>query len=525
MRRSLFVTTLLLVFAGCAGGGAPEVSGVDELLAAMDQTASPCVDFYQYACGGWLSETELPSDQSRWTRSFSVIRERNREIVRDMLEDAAANPGPEGTERWLTGTYYGSCMDEAAVEQAGTAPLHASLTEIASVTDANGALKAAGGLQRIGANALLGLGVVPDFKDPGVDIAFMSQGGLGMPDRDYYVSDDATKKELLAEYQKHVARMLGLVGQSEADAKASAIRILAFETELAKASRPRQEMRIVERLYNKLDIAGLKKLTPKLDWDAFNAALGHPGITQINVAVPEFFEALESTLGNADPPTLQAYLTWNLVNTMANQLSQEFVDANFEFYGQKVSGQEEIRARWKRCVGSTESALGEAIGKLYVEDHFAGNSKEKALEMIHDVEGAFKSNLPTLAWMDDTTRGRAVEKVDALKNKIGYPDEWRDYSAMKLVTGDYFANATAATEFEFDRQARKIGQPVDPKEWLMTPQMVNAYYHPLKNEIAFPAGILQPPFFHKDHRDGRRTRADPRVRRSGPEVRPERRDA
>ena len=468
-----------------------------EVLSAMDPSADPCRDFYRYACGAWLDRTELPADKSRWTRSFSVIDERNREIVRDLLEEAGRSP--EGDpDRARIGNYYRSCMNEGAIQQAGTAPLEALLDEIAKVDGAGPLMALAGKLQRHNVGALLGLGVLPDFKRPDVNIAFFVQGGLGMPDRDYYVSEDAKKRELMQAYEQHVARMLRLLGESDEQAVRHAAQVVVFETELAKASRPREEMRIPEKLYNKIDISGLKQLTPTLDWDRFLAGTGYPGIVEINVATPEFFAALEKQATAAEPEVLRAYLRWQLVNASADLLPADFVGGNFEFFGKTLRGQKEIEPRWKRCVDATELALGEAIGKLYVKREFSGPSKQIALDMIHELENSFAANLPQLSWMDETTRVRALEKKDALGNKIGYPDKWRDYSTVPIGADNYFQNAMAAFEFEFKRQADKIGKPVDRSEWGMTPQTVNAYYSPLLNEMVFPAGILQPPFFHKD---------------------------
>jgi predicted metalloendopeptidase len=480
-----------------AGSGLSPEQVATGVLGAMDPKADPCQDFYRYACGGWLEQSRIPPDRSTWSRSFSVVDERNREAIRTLLEDAAQNPGTDADRRRIGG-YYQACMDESAVEKAGSAPLRPWLDEISRVADQKSLMAVAGKLQAQGPwGPLLGLGVIPDFKRPDLDIAFFVQGGLGLPDRDYYVSEDPKKQEILAGYQRHVADMLALLGESPEAAAGHARQVVAFETELAKASRPRQEMRIPEKLYNKIDIGGLKQLTPGLDWGAFLAATGYPGVKDINVATPEFFTALERAVAAASPEVLQAYLRWHLVHGAADVLSRPFVDADFAFYGKTLSGQQEIEPRWKRCGRATEQALGEAVGKLYVDKFFAGDSKRVALEMIHDIEGAFAQSLPQLAWMDEATRRRALEKRDALGNKIGYPDAWRDYSKMALG-GDYFANATAAAAFEFRRQADKIGKPVDRGEWGMTPQMVNAYYNPLLNEIAFPAGILQPPFFHQD---------------------------
>ena len=390
-------------------------------------------------------------------------------------------------------------MDEAGVEKAGLAPLAPWFEAIAKVDSAGTALELAGKLERYQVGSFLRMGATADFKKPDVELLFMSQGGLGMPDRDYYVSQDPKKQELLAEYQKHVAHMLELSGTPADRSASDAAAVVELETELARVSRERAEMRDRDKLYHKIDLGGLEKLTPELDWPRYFAATGYPGITSINVAVPEFFEGLDKALAGASPETLRAYLRWHLIHAAADDLPQAFVDADFDFYGHKLSGQAEIQPRWKRCVAATNRALGEAIGKLYVEKEFPGNSKQVAVEMIRDIEGAFEANLPNLTWMDDTTRSRAIEKVGKVTNKIGYPDKWRDYSKLSIVRGDYVADAMAAASFEFDRDMKKVGRPADKTEWLMTPQTVNAYYRATANEIVFPAGILQPPFFSKDH--------------------------
>ncbi len=503
MRRSGSLLTLCLALAAVT----PVVAGSSaalqtkqiaaEVQAAMDRTADPCTDFYRYACGGWLDTSELPPDRSRWTRSFSVIDERNREVVRGLLEAAARQPGEDPDSQRL-GSYYGSCMDEEAVESARAKPLEPLLELAGKVSDAESMLEVTGRLHRKGIDVFFSTGVFPDFKNTDLNIACLFQGGLGMPDRDYYVSEDDKKQQLLEEYEGHVARMFAMIGDDEEAAARHAAQVLAFETELAKVSRPRQEMRDLERLYNKLDIGGLQELTPKLPWKSYLAGTGYPEIQDISVATPEFFERLQELLDETDPAVLQTYVRWHVVKETAPLLSSGFVDAAFEFFRRKLAGQQEIQPRWKRCGRATESALGESVGRLYVDLLFSGSSKEVASEMIHDIEVAFEGNLPGLAWMDDDTRGRAMQKVGTLQNKIGYPDEWRDYSSMKLVRDDYFSNAMAGREFEFDRLSRKIGKPVDRKEWGMSPQQVNAYYNPLWNEIVFPAGILQPPFFNKD---------------------------
>ncbi len=505
MRRSLFVwlaVSSLGATVAFAGEAAPSSAPAPpdfaaNVLSSMDRTADPCVDFYQYACGGWLASTKLPGDQAQWVRSFSVIQERNREAVRSLLEEAAARPGDD-LDRQRVGHYYAACMDEAAVEKAGVTPLEPILAQIATVKDPASLMRVAGWLQRRGIDVLFNAAVIPDFTNPDLNIAFVLQGGLGMPDRDYYVSDDSTKKQLLADYRTHVEHMFALLGDEPEAAAKHAGQVVAFETELAKVSRDRTAMRDLGRLYNKIDIEGLKKLTPKLPWDVYLAAIGYPGLKDVSVATPEFFQRLEELAGSTDPAVLQTYLRWHAVDETANLLPQRFVDANFAFYGQKLSGQKEMRPRWKRCVGATERAIGEDVGKLYVAKMFPGDSKKVALDMIGDIETAFEQKLPGLAWMDDVTRQRALEKLAALKNKIGYPDHWRDYSKLEVGATSYFANAMAARQFDYDFELAKVGNPVDRSEWNMTPQMVNAYYNPLMNEIVFPAGILQPPFFSRE---------------------------
>ena len=472
------------------------------VVSSMDPQADPCQDFYRYACGGWLDANRIPPDQARWARSFSTITERNREVVQAILVEAAADPAggdpAAAPERRKIGDFYAACMDEPAIEAAGARPLAPLFAEVAGVDDAESLLRVAGRLHRRGVPVLFDLSPLPDFKNPTVNIAFLSQGGLGMPDRDYYLSEDAKKRELLAGYREHVARMLALAGQPAAEAGADAAKIVAFETELARVSRPRAEMRDLDKLYNRFDRAGLDRLAPQLPWRAYFEAAGYPGVADLSVTVPEFVAALGRLAAAAPPETLRAYLRWHAVNAAAESLSKAFADADFEFYGKRLAGQQEIQPRWKRCVAATSAALGEAIGKVYVAREFAGASKAVALEMIQDVERAFEANLASLAWMDDRTRGRAVEKARKIANKIGYPDVWRDYGALAIRRGAHFDNVAAGVSFEYDRQMAKIGRPVDRNEWLITPQRVNAYYQPLANEIVFPAGILQPPFFHKD---------------------------
>jgi predicted metalloendopeptidase len=468
------------------------------VLEDMDPTADPCTDFYRYACGAWLDRTEMPADQSRWGRSFSTIHLENRKVLRRLFEEAGSAPASD-PERRKVGDTYAACMDEEAIEAAGVEPLSPWLARIATVRDAGTFLAVAGELTRVGPTPAVSLFVAPDPKQPELTVAHLFQGGLGLPERDYYLSDDAGQRELRAAYEAHVAKMLGLLGRSEARASKEAKAVVKFETALAEASRSAVDLRKPEELYHRLDRAGLAALTPRLDWDRFFGGLGAADLAEINVATPEFMTALDRLARKSRPGTLQAYLAWNLVSGTASTLPRRFVEQSFDFYGRTLSGQRELQPRWKRCVAATEAALPDAVGKLFAAERFAGNSKELALELVVDLEEAFVQSLPGLAWMDEETRARARAKQAAIAEMIGFPDRWQDYSTLAVSRAGHFANAAAANRFEAARQLAKVGGPVDKGEWGMPVQIVNAGYNPLMNRITFPAGILQPPFFHKDY--------------------------
>jgi putative endopeptidase len=471
--------------------------------AAMDRTVDPCTDFYTYACGGWLKTEKRPADQVEWVRSFSVIDERNLAELRLILEDAAAGkPTPSGRtddREWARlGTFYSACMDEGAAEEAGPAPMHEQLELVANVRNLESLMVAAGTLGLEGVNVFFSTYVTADNKNPSLEIMTFAQGGLGLPDRDYYVGrggkglDDEGKK-LLAAYQAHVSKMLSLAG--EKDAKKTAKKIVAFETELAKIAQERDQLRDPETTYHKEDMAGLQRRTPELPWQAWLSASGIPDKKDASIEYPPFFDDLGKLLPKTDLETLRAYMRWHVIDAGASRLSHAFVDADFDFYGKVLSGQEEIRPRWKRCVSATDGSLGELLGRYYVERDFPGQSRQVAVDMIASIEKAFADGLAKVGWMDEPTRAVATEKVHAVDNMIGFPDKWRDYSSVEVRKGAYFANSLAAMRFEAHRQFAKVGGPVDKKEWGMTPSTVNAYYDPSMNQMVFPAGILQAPFF------------------------------
>jgi endothelin-converting enzyme/putative endopeptidase len=468
-----------------------------DLLAAMDPKANACDDFYRYACGNWLDTTPLPADKPAWARSFSAIRDRNLTSQRAVLEAAATATTPADPGEAKLGAFFGACMDEAKVDAAGTTALTPWIAEIDGAKDLKGAMQVAGHLTTVGVGAFVAADVYGDFKDPTKNILHLTEGGLGLPDRDYYLRDDAESKTLLAAYEAHVAEMLGFAGVPAADAAKQAKAVVAFETAIATAWVPRAELRDPDKIYHKIDRSGLSKLNPKLHWEGWLAGMGAADAVDINLEVPDVYTKLEGILVKTDIKTVRAYLKWQLVHSLANHLAKPIFDANFAFMGQKVVGQKEPEPRWKRCVATTDGLLGELSGQYFVKDHFPGDSKTVALTMIEQIEGAFGNGLGGLAWMDDPTRERALGKMKKIINKIGYPDKWRDYTALQVSRDTYTANVLAGRAFEAARVAAKIGKPVDRTEWYMSPPTVNAYYDPSVNEIVFPAGILQAPFF--DH--------------------------
>jgi len=462
-----------------------------DVTAALDAGKDPCVDFYQYACGSWLESAKIPADRASWTRSFSTIDDRNEDLVLGILKAAAADPGTNPDTQRI-GAYFGSCMDEAAVDAAGAGPIKPLLARIDAVTDTKTFARAVGEMQ-LYTSPLFGAYADGDFKDPKQVILHVFQGGLGLPDRDYYLKEGADAQALRDAYVAHIGEQLKRAGVAEPEAAAKAV--FAFELDLAKTHKPPEELRDPVATYHRIDRVGLQALSPHFDWAEVFAGQGFPDLTAINVTDPDQIKAMDVLLAAQKPETLRAYLKWHVVKATAGQLDKGFAQANFDFFGAKLVGQKEMRSREKRCVDWSTAAYGEIIGKVYVEKAFPGNSKGIAVGMITDIEASFETNLATLDWMDDETRVKAVEKMKKIKNKIGYPDVWRDYSALNPKKDSFFDNWLTATQFEAKRQYKKVGGPTDPGEWYMTPAEVNAYYNPLGNEIAFPAGILQPPFF------------------------------
>ncbi len=466
-----------------------------EVNSALDTAVSPCDDFYRYACGGWIAKTTLPDDKPRWGRSFSVLREYNRGIMHEVLENAAKDPSGDSEVAKL-GRFYATCMDETAIDEAKAKPLDPLFKQISAVKSAEDFMRTTGSLNLAGVYPLFSMYVGPDDKDPQTNIVHVYQGGIGLPDRDYYL--DKGRAELLGQYKEHITKMFILLGESAADAATISEDVVAFETSLARAQMTRVERRDPDKTYNKIDRAGIEAAAPKLFWPAFAEATGHPEITQITVDSVDYLKAAAKAIAAAKPATLQNYLRWHTLSSHAADLSSDFVAENFDFFSRILRGQKVNEARWKRCTSKTEQVFTHPLGRLYVERTFAGESKSIALDLISRIESAFEANLPKLEWMDDKTREQAMEKVRAIHNKIGYPNKWRDYSALAVINDDHFANLLASERFEYAYHVAKVGKPVDREEWNGGPPVVNASYSGTRNEMWFPAGILQAPFFDKD---------------------------
>jgi endothelin-converting enzyme/putative endopeptidase len=462
----------------------------------LDDQVDPCVNFYQFTCGKWLAANPIPPDQSMWGR-FSELAERNREILRNILESASApDPKHDAVTRKI-GDYYASCMDEKAINGKGLGPLQPELERIAALKDKSELGEELGHLQRIGADAGFHFSSDQDYKDASQVIAEADQGGIGLPERDYYFRDDTKSVELRKTYAMHVQKMFELLGETSTQARQDAVTVMQMETALAKASMDVVARRDPANVYHKMTVEEMARLSPAISWNRYLKAVDAPAIQSLNVVAPEFFRGLQAMLKIQPLDNWKTYLRWQLVHAAAPMLPQAFVDENFNFYGKTLTGQKEIRPRWKRCVQYTDNDLGEALGQLYVKETFGPDGKERTLKMVRALEKALHEDLEQVSWMTPETRKQALIKLGKIANKIGYPDHWRDYSTLEIVRGDALGNSFRSNAFEFNRQLAKIGKPVDRQEWGMTPPTVNAYYNPQMNDINFPAGILQPPFFDK----------------------------
>ncbi|WP_233582889.1 M13 family metallopeptidase [Corallococcus sp. CA053C] len=476
-------------------GERPMPPGLD--AAVMDPSANPCEDFYAYACGGWLKTTEIPAERARWSRGFETVAERNQKVLRDILTRAAEGQGGGTPEEKLLGDYYGACMDEAKLEEA-LPVLRTYLTKLTALKSPQDVAKAVAWLHARDVDALFKVYSDQDQKDSTQVIPVVSTGGMGLPDRDYYLKPDVKMREARAAYQAHVQKVFELLGDAPFVASRKATGILAIETRLATAALPKEETREPEKVYHRLERQGLKQLAPAFQWDTYFAEVGLPAGEALNVTQPKFFAEVSALVRQQRPSDMGPYLSYHFVREVQTTLPKAVRDEFFRFDSAVLTGAKVDLARWKKCVEVTDEALPHALAKPFIASTFGEEGKATTLAMVQQIEQSFERNLDTLSWMDADTKAQALVKVRKITNKIGYPDQWRRYDGLALKRDSFLDSYLAADAFEQARQLRKVGKPVDPAEWLMSPPTVNAYYNAATNEIVFPAGILQPPFFGRD---------------------------
>lgn len=507
MRTIRFLAVVLVLTGLAAAQGATQGNASEEPkqipsfdASALDRTADPCVDFYQFSCGGWVKNNPIPPDQAVWGR-FSELAEYNRQVLHEILENTAKATKRTANDQKI-GDYYASCMDEDGINKKGIAVLKPEFDRINGLTNKADlpALLAHLHLQQV--NVFFNFSSGPDFKNAKEMIGQADQGGLSLPERNYYLKTDPKSVELRKAFQEHVTNMFKLLGDTPEKAAAEAQTVMKIETALAQGSMGVVERREPSNVYHKMSKQDWQALSPTFSFTKYLTDLGSPSLTSLNVAVPDFFKALDTQLKDISLDDMKTYLRWHVVHSQTAMLPTDFVNENFAFYGKTLTGAKELRARWKRCVAATDGDLGEALGQAYVDKVFPPEAKARTLKMVKALEEALRQNITTLPWMTEETKKQALIKLEAIENKIGYPSTWRDYSTLKIVRGDAMGNSVRSNEFEARRELNKIGKPLDKQEWQMTPPTVNAYYDPTQNNINFPAGILQPPFYDFKADDG-----------------------
>ncbi len=481
---------LLLV---TVGSGAQSGKAIDP--ANMNPAVKPCDDFYQYANGGWIKANPVPGDKSRWG-AFEQLADRNRDVLKAILDEVSARKDwPKGTSEQIASDFYASGMDEAAIEKAGTAPLKEWFGKVGSIKGAKDLATVLGQFRAAGASTAFLFMVAQDPKDSTHYIASLNQGGLGLPDRDYYLKEDAKSQDLRDKYVAHVTKMLQLAGDAPADAAAGAAVVVDLETKLARASFTRVENRDPQKTYNKMTLADLEAQAPGFDWGAYFAAVGVGPLPALNVRQPQFFKAFGGMSASVPAAQWTTYLRWHVIRQMTEALPKAFRDEAFAFDEKVLNGVPQQEERWKRVQAMTDRMVGDALGQLYVRRAFSPQAKAQMIELVANLRAALKERIEQLPWMGPETKAEALRKLAAFGVKVGYPDKWRDYSTLTITRDSYADNLMRAQRFESARNLAKLGKPVDRTEWGMTTPTVNAYYNASMNEIVFPAGILQPPFF------------------------------
>lgn len=461
----------------------------------FDTQCKPCEDFYEFANGNWLHNNPIPAEYARWA-VWNEIQDRNYELLHEILDDAAADTDAEaGSIKQIVGDFYYTAMDTAQIEAAGGTPLESDFERIDAVSNLDELQTLITDYHRERLRVLFDLDVDQDYKNSEVNMLFVSQGGLGLPEKGYYTRDDDESKELRAKYVEHIANTFKLLGDDDATAKAEANSVMATETELAKASLSRVDLRDPDKQYKPVNIEEAGKATPNWSWPEYFAQLGLPDVQRISMAQPEFFDKMNQMLAETPLDDWKTYVKWNVARAASRYLSKDFVDEDFAFYSKTLRGTEKLEPRWRRFLNMANWYVGEPIGQLYVAQAFPPESKARAMELINNLRAALKDRIEGLQWMGEETKAKALKKVATFTPKIGYPDKWRDYSNLRLDRSSYLANLRKVRAHSMQHDLDKIGKPVDRTEWGMPPQIVNAYYSPSMNEVVFPAAILQPPFF------------------------------
>lgn len=493
-----FRVLFFLIFLGfaAANGHVRAALGIQSgiQLANLDRTCKPCADFYQFADGGWIKNNAIPASSSSWG-NFSVLAARNRDVLHQILNNAQAAKAAPGTNQQKIGDFYAACMNTAAIDAAGTKPID-SLLALASAATPQNLAATLTTLRTSGIDAFFGLGPAADYRDASQNIAQLRPSGLGLASRDYYFATDDRTVQIRAAYVIHVAKIFQLLGDSPDTANAEAQAVMALETQLAQNTLGRVETRDPASTYHKMTLTDAQALAPALDLPAVFSQSGVPATVAVNVTQPNYFKALSAILSAAKPSDLQAYLRWHVVHAYASSLAAPFAAENFDFYSKTMQGTQSQQPRWQQCTSATDRTLGEALGSFYVKKTFSAADKARALAMVKNIKQTLRDDLSTLSWMSQPTRQRAVAKLDAFLLKIGYPDKWRSYAGLPITRSSYTQNLINAAQFNSRDALAQIGKPVDRARWNMTPPTVNAYYSPTVNEIVFPAGILQPPFYN-----------------------------